>query len=67
MPFFPTAAYSNSIQASDFYFKTQTKIIAGILPPGQIYSIQDLSPNVWQGSVLQPLKDAQVQFQSVYS
>ena len=35
MPFFSTAAYSNSIEASDFYFKTQTEIIAGILPPAK--------------------------------
>ena len=35
MPFFSTAAYSNSIEASDFCFKTQTEIIAGILPPAK--------------------------------
>ena len=35
VPFFSTAAYSNSIEASDFYFETQTEIIAGILPPAK--------------------------------
>ena len=35
MPFFSTAGYSNSIEASDFYFETQTEIIAGILPPAK--------------------------------